>query len=541
MSFSFIDIEEKKSKVILLLFISIILLYFLTAYVLLFLFENLLFPSLCLFGCRAFPPVSHAFAAFLVALVLGAGHATMSVSGMVPKIARVAGARELDEKDTYHRLFRNIVEEVGVALGGKKIEPMVIPSSSMNAFALQDFKGRSVIGVTEGLLARLNRSQIEAVVAHEAGHIANGDSLTSSVLCSLGEIYEETVSRTRRTLSRSRGGVLMLSVYLWLTLMHVLNKLMRSFVSREREYRSDVVAVRLTRNPLALAEALMLIARGWKGEGDSGEYLQSIFIMNPRFDSLDERQGPLSWLFSTHPPVSKRVALLLSMAHLDEKALEENLRSFKRVSPVAQALFAADEQQAPKQWRIYLNNVWQGPFGAEALAGRTDILPEQWVQVEGEHTVKPAYEDSDLKALFWKTDESSGTGLCPQCRVPLGHYQYEGAPVLQCRYCSGVFARGETVSRILVRRDYTPSEDVIRLSELVLKSKEKMFVAQKGADPKSAWVLACPQCGRPMLRQFFVYSYPVEVDRCASCSATWFEKDELEVLQYLYEHKEKLY
>lgn len=541
MSFSFIDIEAKKSKIILALFVSVIVFYFISAYVLLVLFGNLFFPSACIVGCGPLPRAAHAAIAFVAALVLGALHVGISVSNMIPKITRLAGARQLDDKDSYHRLFRNIVDEVGVALGGRKIEAFVISSPGMNAFALQDFNGRSVIGVTEGLLARLNRSQIEAVVAHEAGHIANGDCLTASVLCSLGEIYEETIARARRTLARSRGGAALLIAYVWLSAMHFLNRWMRSFISREREFRADVVSVRLTRNPLALAEALMLISRGWKGEGDQGEFLQSIFIMNPRYDEFDERQGLVAELFSTHPPVRKRVAVLLVMAHMSEHALEESLRNFRRASPVAQSLFAADTITAQKQWKILVNGQWEGPFGIEALRGRTDIVPEQWVQVWGEHRVKAAYEDADLKALFWKADAAPQSGLCPNCMVPLGDYHYEGAPVKQCRYCSGIFAAGDVISRVLVRRDYVPAPEIIRMAELVLQAKDRIFVKKDAAALKNAWVLHCPQCGRQMLRQFFVQSYPVEVDRCSFCNASWFDRDELETLQYLYEHKEKLY
>ena len=60
------------------------------------------------------------------------------------------------------------MDEVSIAIGGRPIEAMVIRSASMNAFALEDFSGRAIIGITEGLLSRLNRAPIEAVVAHEA-------------------------------------------------------------------------------------------------------------------------------------------------------------------------------------------------------------------------------------------------------------------------------------------------------------------------------------------------------------------------------------
>ncbi|MFH1339295.1 MAG: zf-TFIIB domain-containing protein, partial [Candidatus Omnitrophota bacterium] len=95
------------------------------------------------------------------------------------------------------------------------------------------------------------------------------------------------------------------------------------------------------------------------------------------------------------------------------------------------------------------------------------------------------------------------------------------------------------ISRILIRSDKIFPEESVRLAETILNSKDRYKL--KESDAKSAWVINCPKCQRQMHRQFFVYSYPVEIDRCVYCSGIWFDKSELEILQYLYEHKELLY
>jgi len=540
MSFSFIDIEEEKSRVIAWLFLAVILAYFLTAYLILIIAENSfyfqLFSGREKFGLFL-PPLKHVGVALGIAFIAAYLHWFYSTSNLIKKLSLIAGAFPIDTKDTYHQYFKNIVDEVCVATGGRVIEPQIIPSSNMNAFALQDFSGRAVIGITEGLLSRLNRSQIEAVVAHEAGHIASGDCLSATVLCSLGEIYEEGLSRVKSGLQQTRGRIsFLLLILIVLTLMRFLSRFLRCFLSRQRELRADATAVRLTRDPLSLAEALKLIARSWRGEGLQGENLESIFIVNPRFDAMDEEEGILSDLFSTHPPVKKRISTLLSMAHLDEKTLEENLKNFRRVSPVAKPLFVSDNIVTTKRWQIFEAGAWKGPFSLEELKGAVKLLPSHWVRLEGTEQVMPAYDDPDLRMLFAKSPKAQDDFSCPNCKVSLQEYHYEGAPVFKCSYCAGIFIEDYKVSRILVRQDYVASEEILRLARTIADSKDKIM--HKKIDPKSVWIIDCPKCKRKMRRQFFVYSYPVEIDRCINCAGVWFDKDELEVLQYIYEHKQ---
>jgi Zn-finger nucleic acid-binding protein len=337
-----------------------------------------------------------------------------------------------------------------------------------------------VIGITEGLLSRLNRSQIEAVVAHEAAHIVSGDSRAATVVSSLSELYEESLGGVGAVLrgTRGRGGVPLLLVYFVLQLTNLLSKLLRAFLSRQREYRADAVAGRLTRNPLALAEALKLISSDWHGSGAQGERLESLFIVSPRFSHLDEAEGLVSDIFSTHPPVKSRIAVLLGMAHLDEANLEEGLKNFKRVTPVAMAEFKAET-----------------------------------------------------------VDQAATPKGCPHCKEALEGVNYEGAPILKCPHCQGVLAEERDIRRILVRKDKTFSDETQRQFKVLLDSKGKFNLKEN--DAKSAWVLDCPQCGHLMRRQFFVYSYPVEIDRCPYCTCVWLDKEELELLQYIYEHKEE--
>ncbi|HAJ57237.1 MAG TPA: hypothetical protein DCL35_05650 [Candidatus Omnitrophica bacterium] len=552
MPFSFIDIEEKKTRVIGYLFAFIIVFYFVTSYLVLLVLENSVFPSFDYYTGRGFrmPPLEHTLIAFGVALIAGLMHWSLSTSHLIERICLTVGASPIDTKDTYHQYLKNIVDEVSVAIGGRRLEAYVIPSAAMNAFAIEDFGGRAVIGVTEGLLSRLNRAQIEAVVGHEAGHIISGDCLSTTVTCALSEIYDESFSKLGGALKRTRGrgSVVLLLLYLVIGAMRLMSNIIRYFISRQREYRADAVGVRLTRDPLSLAEALELISRTWRGQGAMGERMQSIFIINPAASQLDETEGLFSDMFSTHPPIKHRISILADMAHLDHKTLQENLKNFKRVAPIAKPEFKVEEAAAPASWLVFMGQDWLGPFGPAELLKLDGFKPDVWVRAEGSSVTSHAYEVPALLDLFRPAEVigRTGAGNCPRCHTPLSEYSYEGVSILKCVYCEGVFVEQDKISRIFVRRDMDFGDDVVRLAKNFMGTKGKDALAEK-IEPKNAWVLDCPKCHIQfkdkfkMRRQFFVHSYPVEIDRCSRCDGVWLDKYELEILQYLYEHKEQFF
>lgn len=543
MPFSFIDIEEKKTRLLGFLFFFVIFFYFVTAYLLLVILRNALAPR----AGFLWPGDQEIAAAFMIAMVVALLHWVASTSHLIEKLSFSIGAISLDEKDFYHNGFQNIIDEVSVAIGGRRITGMVIPSVSLNAFAMGDFKGHAVIGVTEGLLTRLNRSQLEAVVGHEAGHIVSGDCLMTTVTCALAELYDEMFSRLKVGMQRprGRGSALILVLFLIIFFVPFLSTLLRYFISRQKEYRADATSVRLTRNPLSLAEALSLISTNWRGASGMGERLESIFIVNPNFSRLDEKQGFFSDAFSTHPPIAERISILADMAHLDAKALEEHLKQEVWVSPVAKAEFAQTQSEAPAAWQVFIDQEWKGPFGIDELRKLGGLTLETWVRPQGSEKVACAYEDEVLLPLFSpprpSQEKTQKRSQCPHCQTSLGEVYYEGVPVQKCSYCEGVFVPSRKISRILIRRDKTFDPETVRMAEAAIWERNKRMDGLYRQKAVNAWVLDCPQCGRKMRRQFFVYSYPVEIDRCVSCEGIWFDKQELEVLQYIYENKERFF
>src|SRR5665811_219893 len=97
-----------------------------------------------------------------------------------------------------------------------------------------------------------------------------------------------------------------------------LSYLLNMFISRQREYRADAAAVRMTRNPIALAETLHLLSRSWRGAGFIGSSFAMLCIVNPEATLLDESEGFWADRLSTHPPLEKRIAILLNMARISE-------------------------------------------------------------------------------------------------------------------------------------------------------------------------------------------------------------------------------
>ncbi len=574
MPYSFTKIEEDKSKTITFVFSFLIIFYFLSAWLIAALAKNFLIMEGRSYDHNlSWAPLnfSETFMVLLVSLIVSAGHWLFSVQNVIANMLKVLDAEPLNPDDTYHQMFRNILDEVAVATGGNAIEGVVVPTMAMNAFALSDFSGRSMIGVTEGLLSKLNRAQIEAVVGHEAAHIVSGDCLGTTISTSIFALYNGLLNGITKLLDQSRytrssygyrksgdsaGGVVvfLLLIYLILMVTRFLSLLIRMFVSREREFRADAVSVRLTRDPLSLAEALYKISSRWRGSGLAGEELEAIFIVNPQFSNLDEQSGMLADLFSTHPPVDQRLAVLLDIAHSDLKSLDEKIKeepSFKKSLPDFVAVKPQPATPAvPVQWMIHQDGAWRGPFSLTQMTGLNGLKPETWIR-KNDGPVIPMYDDPQLRDLLQNRIPVTPAPellnakppevevlMCPRCHLKLSPIYYEGGKILRCFYCSGVLVSENNVKRIIIRDEFTFSEKIQRLAQGIRETRDKW--GQGTQHIKTANLLTCPQCNPlnvKMDHRFYTAAYPVEIDQCFTCGSIWFDPDELEVLQCLIEQR----
>ncbi|MBI3087811.1 MAG: M48 family metalloprotease [Candidatus Omnitrophica bacterium] len=490
---------------------------------------------------------------FLIALGLAILHWAIASYHLVDRVLAAIGARPLDPEDAYHRRLRNLIEEVGVATGGRhRVEPYVISTTAMNACAIADWHGRCAIAVTEGLLARLTRSQLEAVIGHEAAHIASGDSLANSLVCGLFGLHEEAFKRLsglfggRRSadLFRGRAGAFLVFILIVLWLTTLAKRLCHLAISRTQEYRADAVAVRLTRNPLGLAEALHQISKHWRGAGMEGESLSVLFILDPGLEALSEREGLFADWLSTHPPTDRRIEALLGMAHLAPPEFARAMAApRKRPKHLRRLEEPIHRQPAPSQWWMWVNEAWVGPFSYEALIHRQDLEPHSWIRREGTEVVLPAYHDPEvlagLRQRYGGSDSTPSGRECPTCRLILRRTLYEGVPVDECPACRGCYVTRDQVSRVLVREDYEFPESVRRLASALPDQRSRQRLL---ADPgKRPWIpfpgRRCAACGSAVVRKFYNPAYFVEVEQCWVCGLAWLDRGELELLQYLYEQR----
>ncbi len=544
MPFTFVEIEGRKTRTLALLFLLLILLYVAsTAAVALIL--DLWMPHLI---GRSMPTILTILGC---SVVLACVHWLVSTRDLVGRVLTTLGARFAEPDDTYHARLRHIVEEVAVATGGRqRIEAHVIPATAMNACAVADFSGRCVIAVTEGLLARLTRSQLEAVIGHEAAHLARGDSLSTSVLCGLFGLHEEALRRLLALLEHGGGRIrdpralallCLAVVVLWVT--NLAKRFCELCISRQQEYRADAVAVRLTRDPIALAEALRLIEKRWRGIGLAVESLETIFIVEPGGNTLAEREGVFAELFSTHPPTAKRIQALLGMAHLSRDAFERDLDA--RLAGKRRHMVPLEDTAppAPARWYVRSGEEWLGPLPLPQIAVLPAFASESWVRREGERAVIPAYQDPALLESIRRRYPSEGGETqrsvheCPNCRVPLARIQYEGVAIERCPACGGCYMKPDQLQRILVREEYDVPESVKRLARYLPDVRGAERVVKRFDAMKCHWLKdrQCPECGGGVARRFYTPAYLVEVERCMLCGLTWLDRGELELLQCLYE------
>ncbi|NTV29999.1 MAG: M48 family metalloprotease [Candidatus Omnitrophica bacterium] len=553
MPFSFVQIEKDKTQSIGWSFAFLVLFYFVAATLLVvvvkFLIINLYLGRL---SDELMVPVWDWRTlgwTWVTAGVVSLLHWAWSTDSIVDRTVGLMSARKADTVREAEQVLRNVVDEVTVATGSKQaIETYVLPTSAMNAFALQDFEGRSVIGVTEGLLQRLNRAQLEAVVAHEAGHLACGDSLSTTVTSSIFRVFDNLCDMSRAAMEgygqgrgRKDGRIFLILavIFLLASLLRFVGFLGAMFISREREYRADALAVRLTRNPLALAEALHIIDSRWKGGGMPGGAMEAIFIQSPRRNYMEDEEDWVSKLFTTHPPVRRRIGILLDMAHADESVLENALKDEqRRVEKAAEADGRGGEGAwgGEARWMVNRAGQWLGPFDLSGMQKLEGLGPDTLVRRVNGPAMLEARLDRDLWA-FLPALKQGARPCCPRCQVPLAEETYEGVAVQRCQKCLGVLVSEMDVLTITGRREMMFSARIVGLANLMLEQPPAFPLVPGGQafDEKSIPCPVCRQSAVRMTRRFVNRKYPVEVDKCPACARVWFDKDELELLQCMYE------
>ena len=437
------------------------------------------------------------------ALVFSLVYWSLARVGARERLLRALHCRPLDPGDRYHERLANIVEEMRISTGAPRIECMVVRTVGFNAFAFSDLHGGGVIGVTEGALARLSRQQLQAVVAHEFAHILSGSYVTVTVSCLLFGIYSSLADALDEATEGEAGSGASSVVFVasalrsWLWLMQLAAAVVGAALSRERESAADLAAVRYTRDPLALAEALRIIGRHPGGAGYIPEGLAPLCI---RATGSSGRSAA-AWR-DTHPPLEERVTALLAVAGVAP-------RDFDR-----QAEQAAED--------LLRREHWSPPPATRVSAG--PIVAAAGVPAAAPRTTPPG-------------DAAAGWP-CPTCGDTLVAAPYEGVDIVLCRRCGGRLVTTPQAGKLLARREVAFTDGQERLADLLHTSGDRLRRAAVLARGRPGVTLvACPRCSAPMMRRHYSYEYAVEVDHCVPCDLIWFERDELEALQILVERR----
>lgn len=213
-----------------------------------------------------------------------------------------------------HRYLMNVVEGLSIAAGIPKPRVYVIDNPDINAFATGRNPENAVIVVTTGMLKKLNRSEIEGVIAHEMSHIRNYDILFASLVAVLIGIISIVAQLALRNMwfrnrdDRGKGsGILVVVGLIFAILAPISAKLVQLAISRRREYLADASGVQLTRYPDGLADALEKIKKENRGRLKTSDAVAHLFISNPL------KGFKVSGLFSTHPPIEDRIKKLKAM------------------------------------------------------------------------------------------------------------------------------------------------------------------------------------------------------------------------------------
>jgi heat shock protein HtpX len=245
----------------------------------------------------------------IIALLVASTTAYLSYYNSDKIILTLNGARPATEEQD--KLISTILDNLCIAAGLPRPKLYVIEDSAPNAFATGRDPEHAVICFTTGLIEKMNKYELEGVMAHELSHIKNYDILLSTVVTvfvGFVVILSDSVSRfafghSRDSDSKSSGIVAIVAI-VFLILSPIFATLMQLAISRKREYLADSSAIELTRNPEGLKSALTKLTLDTEALEAANKSTAHMYIVNP-FKGKD-----VSSLFSTHPPLEKRIERL---------------------------------------------------------------------------------------------------------------------------------------------------------------------------------------------------------------------------------------
>ena len=232
-------------------------------------------------------------------------------------IAMATGAKPLERKENM-RVY-NLEENLCMSVGMKMPAVNIIESDALNAFASGLKEKDYTVTLTRGIIEKLDDNELEGVIAHELMHIRNKDVRLLVVTIVFVGIFSFVVQMAFRNFlygsmsnrrNNKESGKFMIVVLVVSLVAYLISMLFKFALSRKREYMADSGAAEMTRKPWALASALRKISANHHVDKVKSEEVQQMFIENTPKDTSANLFGGLKGLFSTHPPIEKRIQFL---------------------------------------------------------------------------------------------------------------------------------------------------------------------------------------------------------------------------------------
>ncbi len=333
----------------------------------------------------------------------------------------MSGARKISQDD--HPRLYNIVEEMKIASGLEAMPNIyIIDDLALNAFATGRDPNRASVAITSGLLQKLNRDELQGVIAHEISHIRNRDVLLmamTSVLLGTIVILAWYGSRflifgnmggARKRSSSGGGGqaqIIILAVALvFMILAPIMAQLIYLAISRKREYLADASSALYTRYPEGLASALEKLGMSTGQLKSANQATAPMYIVNP----FRNKSVKFSDLSSTHPPLSERIRILRAMSGASYNSYDQAYREIHR---------------------------GKGVIPAAGLAAGTVTITEKAPQAKSEE-LDEIHRTRETSEIMWQLNSyktincDCGTKL----RVPPGFKE----PEIKCPHCGRIHA-----------------------------------------------------------------------------------------------------
>jgi heat shock protein HtpX len=229
-------------------------------------------------------------------------------------VLKLAGAKEASRAENFD--LYTAVENLAITAGLPMPKVYIVQDPAPNAFATGRDKEHAVVCATTGLLAILNKTELEGVIAHELSHVGNRDMLLSTVvvvLVGFVSIVADVFRRSlffggRRNNDDREGGGLMIVGIIFSILAPLFAVLIQLAISRKREFLADASGALLTRYPEGLASALAKIGQYSQPMVRQSSAIAHLYISDPQGTTLGKR---ISGLFATHPSIEARIKALI--------------------------------------------------------------------------------------------------------------------------------------------------------------------------------------------------------------------------------------